>query len=123
MRPVRTSLLLLCLYMAVTLCWFYSISRTYSLVFRVVVVFFVNAFMQLISWVPIRVFGGLGISETSLGHLVGIFGLPAGEMAPMGIGLRLILYGFTVVVLSYLPLSKLLGLAGPRLPKRIVKHG
>jgi uncharacterized membrane protein YbhN (UPF0104 family) len=117
LRLFRNSLLLSCLYMAVTLSWFYSNIRTYSLVFPVVVVFFVNAFVQLISWVPIRVFGGLGISETSLVYLFGVFGLPAGQMAAMGIGLRLILYGFTLLVLSYLPLSALFGVAGPRLSR------
>ena len=81
-------------------------------------VVFPNAFVQLISWVPIRVFGGLGISETSLVYLFGVFGLPAGQMAAMGIGLRLILYGFTLLVLSYLPLSALFGVAGPHLSRR-----
>ena len=123
LRAFRNSLLLSCLYMAVTLCWFYSNIRTYSLVFPAVVVFFVNAFVQLISWVPIRVFGGLGISETSLVYLFGVFGLPASQMAAMGIGLRLILYGFTLLVLSYLPLSTLFGVAGPRLSRDVTKEG
>ncbi len=101
------------IYMAITLVWFYANVRAYSLVFPFVIVSFVNAFLQLISWIPIQVFGGLGVSETSLVYLFGIFGLPTAEIAAMGIGLRVILYAFTLLVLLYLPLS---ALHNPRKP-------
>ena len=109
LRTMFIGLLYSLVYMIVTLFWFYSNIRAYSLDFPFTVVTFVNAFMQLISWVPIQVFGGLGVSETSLVYLFGIFGLPTAQIAAMGIGLRVILYVFTLIVLLYLPLSILFG--------------
>jgi len=109
LRTMATGLIYSLIYMIVTLFWFYSNIRAYSLVFPFAVITFVNAFMQLISWVPIQVFGGLGVSETSLVYLFGIFGLPTAQIAAMGIGFRLILYAFTLIVLLYLPLSILSG--------------
>jgi uncharacterized membrane protein YbhN (UPF0104 family) len=105
LRALFTGLLYSLIYMVVTLFWFYANIRAYSLDFPFTIVTFVNAFMQLISWVPIQVFGGLGVSETSLVYLFGIFGLPTAQIAAMGIGLRVILYAFTLIVLLYLPLS------------------
>lgn len=109
MQTLFTGLIYSLVYMAVTLFWFYSNIRAYSLDFPFSIVTFVNAFVQLISWVPIQVFGGLGVSETSLVYLFGIFGLPTAQIAAMGIGLRVLLYAFTLIVLLYLPLSMLFG--------------
>lgn len=107
LRMLLTGLFYSLVYMAITLVWFYANIRAYSLVFPFNVVSFVNAFIQLISWIPIQVFGGLGISETSMVYLFGLFGLPTAQIAAMGIGLRALLYSFTLVVLLYLPLSTL----------------
>ena len=109
LQTLFTGLIYSLAYMLVTLFWFYANIRAYSLDFPFTLVTFVNAFMQLISWVPIQVFGGLGVSETSLVYLFGIFGLPTAQIAAMGIGLRVLLYVFTLVVLLYLPLSMLFG--------------
>ncbi len=106
-RRFLTGLWYSLIYMGVTLLWFYANIRAYSLVFPFVTVSFVNAFIQLISWVPIQVFGGLGVNETSLVYLFGLFGLPSAEIVAMSLGLRVILYLFTLVVLLYLPLSRL----------------
>lgn len=109
LQTLFTGLIYSLIYMAVTLFWFYANLRAYSQDFPFSVVTFVNAFMQLISWIPIQVFGGLGVSEASLVYLFGIFGLPTAQIAAMGIGLRVLLYAFTLMVLLYLPLSMLLG--------------
>ncbi len=106
-RRFLTGLFYSLIYMGVTLVWFYAKIRAYSLVFPFSVVSFVNAFVQLISWIPIQVFGGLGVNETSLVYLFGLFGLPQAEIVAMSIGLRVILYLFTLIVLLYLPLSRL----------------
>jgi uncharacterized membrane protein YbhN (UPF0104 family) len=95
-------------YMAVTFAWSYCNLRVFSVVIPWNVVGFVTALMQLISWVPIQVFGGLGITETTLVYLYGSFGLPQPEMAAVSIGLRLLLYFLSLVVLAYVPLSGLL---------------
>ena len=108
LRRLLTGLLYSLIYMGVTLLWFYANIRAYSLVFPFAVVSFVNAFVQLISWIPIQVFGGLGVNETSLVYLFGLFGLPAAQIGAMSIGLRVLLYLFTLIVLLYLPLNNLL---------------
>lgn len=77
---------------------------------------FVNAFLQLFSWIRIQVLGGLGVTETSLAYLSGLFGLPTPQIAAMGamgIGLRALLYSFTLAVLLYLPLSAVFGRKSP----------
>lgn len=109
MQTLITGLIYSLVYMLVTLFWFYSNIRAYSLDFPFSVVTFVNAFVQLISWVPIQVFGGLGVSETSLVYLFGIFSLPVAQVAALGIGLRVLFYVFTLILLLYLPLSGLFG--------------
>lgn len=107
LRTMLTGLFYSLVYMVVSLFWFYANIRAYSLDFPLSVITFVNAFIQLISWIPIQVFGGLGVSETSLVYLFGLFGLPTAQIAAMGIGFRVILYAFTLVALLYLPLSSL----------------
>ena len=107
LNAMLTGLIYSFVYMIVTLFWFYANIRAYSLNFPFSIITFVNAFIQLISWVPIQVFGGLGVSEASLVYLFGIFGLPTTQIAAMGIGLRVLLYAFTLVVLLYLPLCML----------------
>ena len=114
LRAFLTGLIYSLMYMTVTLFWYYSNIRAYSLVFPFAIVSFVNAFLQLISWIPIQVFGGLGVTETSSVFLFGLFGLPTAQIAAMAIGLRAILYASTLVVLSYLPLSAILKAKNPR---------
>lgn len=94
-------------YMAVTFAWSYCNLRVFSLVISWKIVGFVNALMQLISWVPIQVFGGLGITETTLVYMFGSFGVQQSEMAAVSIGLRLLQYFSNLVVLTYLPFGGL----------------
>jgi uncharacterized membrane protein YbhN (UPF0104 family) len=109
LRALLTGLLYSSIYMALTLFWYYSNIRAYSLVFPFAIVSFVNAFLQLISWIPIQVFGGLGVTESSSVFLFGLFGLPTAQIAAMAIGLRAVLYASTLVLLLYLPASALFG--------------
>jgi len=67
------------------------------------VLIFVNSWIQLISWIPIQVFGGLGVMETSQVYLYGLFGIPAAQMATVSVGLRVTLYLFNLISLLYLP--------------------
>ncbi len=107
-RSLRLGLAYSLVYMAVTFAWSYCNLRVFSVVLPWSVVGFVNGLMQLLSWIPIQVFGGLGITETTLVYLYGGFGVPQPEMAAVSIGLRLLLYILNLVVLAYLPLSSLL---------------
>jgi len=77
--------------------------RAFSLIVPAPVLVFVNAWIQLISWLPIQVFGGLGVSETSQVYLYGLFGIPVLQMATVSIGLRVSSYLFNLVSLLYVP--------------------
>jgi uncharacterized membrane protein YbhN (UPF0104 family) len=91
------------IYMALTMLWAYASLRAYSVDLSASVVVFVNSWIQLISWLPIQVFGGLGVAETSQVYLYGIFGTPAAQMATVSVGLRVILYLFNLISLLYIP--------------------
>ena len=91
------------IYMALTMLWAYASLRAYSVDISASIVVFVNSWIQLISWLPIQVFGGLGVAETSQVYLYGLFGIPAAQMATVSVGLRVILYLFNLISLLYLP--------------------
>jgi len=107
-RSLRLGIAYSLAYMAVTFAWSYCNLRVFSVIIPWSVVGFVNSLMQLLSWIPIQVFGGLGVTETTLVYLYGGFGVPQPEMAAVSIGLRLLLYVLNLVVLAYLPLGGLL---------------
>ena len=91
------------IYMALTMLWAYASLRAYSVDLSASIVVFVNSCIELISWLPIQVFGGLGVAETSQVYLYGLFGIPAAQMATVSVGLRVILYLFNLISLLYLP--------------------
>lgn len=107
LRTLRLGIAFSMLYMAVTLAWAYCNLRVFSFVLPLNTVGFVNALMQLISWVPIQIFGGLGVMETTQVYLFSQFGVPQGAMAAVSLGQRLLFYILSLLVLAYLPLSSL----------------
>ena len=96
------------IYMALTMMWLFSNLVAYSMVLPVKIVVFVTSWIQLISWIPIQVFGGLGVMETSQVYLYGFFGVPAVQMATVSVGLRVSLYLFNLASLLYVPLNTFL---------------
>ena len=94
-------------YMAFTMTWIYASLQTFSFAIGILPVVFVNIFMQLISYLPIQVFGGLGVSETTSLYLYGIFNFPQTELAAVLIGARLLFYLTNLAVLLYLPVHAL----------------
>ncbi len=90
-------------YMAFTMAWVYASLRTFSFTVDIPPVVFVNIFMQLISYLPIQIFGGLGVSEMTSLYLYGIFNFPQTELAAVLIGARLLFYLTNLAVLLYLP--------------------
>ena len=96
------------LYMGVTLIWVYCNLRVFSLVQPLLVVAFCNSVLQLISWLPVQAFGGLGMTETVLVYMFSQFGVPQAEMALVSIGGRLLSYFLNLVIFLYIPLNTLL---------------
>ncbi len=64
---------------------------------------FITCLLQVISFIPITMFGGLGVNEISFLYLFGLFGLSSELIPTFVIGLR-ILYTLAVLIsLLYLP--------------------
>lgn len=95
-------------YMLATIAWNYARYRMFSLTLGMDMITFVVSTLQYASWIPVSVFGGLGISETLSVYLFGLFGLDKSEMAAVLIGSRLVFYLMNAISLLYLPLDALL---------------
>ena len=106
-RMVGTGIAFSLIYMTVTMLWLYASLQTFSFEIQFLQVVFVNIFMQLISYLPIQVFGGLGVNETTSLYLYGIFNFPQTELAATLIGTRLLFYLTNLAVLLYLPVHTL----------------
>lgn len=106
-RMVGTGIAFSLIYMTVTMLWLYASLQTFSFDIQILQVIFVNIFMQLISYLPIQVFGGLGVNETTSLYLYSIFNFPQTELAAILIGTRLLFYLTNLAVLLYLPVHAL----------------
>jgi uncharacterized protein (TIRG00374 family) len=107
LRLVQTAVFCSLIYMVLTLLWVFASLRAFSMVVPASVLIFVNSWIQLISWLPIQVFGGLGVAETSQVFLYGLFGIPVLQMATVSIGLRVSSYIFNLASLLYVPSQNL----------------
>lgn len=96
------------IYMIVTMMWIYASFQVFSFSIGVLPMVFVNILMQLVSYLPIQVFGGLGVNETASLYLYSFFSLPQGELAATLIAIRLLFYLTNLLTLLYLPLHILI---------------
>jgi uncharacterized membrane protein YbhN (UPF0104 family) len=117
-RSITVAVLFSLLYMGITMAWVYAGLRTFSLPVGVMPTVFSNTFIQLISYLPIQVFGGLGLTETSMFYFFSFFHLPQVELAAVLIGTRLLFYLENLVVLIYLPLHSLFSSRMPEIGER-----
>ena len=107
LRLLPISMLCSLVYMTLALLWAYTSLRAFSTIIPASVIIFANSWIQLISWLPIQVLGGLGVMETSQVYLYSLFDIPAVRMATVSVGLRVSLYLFNLVSLLYLPIYNL----------------
>ena len=91
------------LYLAVTITCSYINFLIFHLELDISAVLFVTVLIQLVSYFPVSVFGGLGISETSALYFWSFFQMPEQVMAPVLIGVRVVFYLFNLIPLIYLP--------------------
>lgn len=66
---------------------------------------FVVSLTQVIAFLPVQVFGGLGVYDVSYLYFFGLFGIDRSEFAAVIIGLRLFFYVANVVLLLLIPLG------------------
>ena len=91
------------LYLAVTIACTYANLATFHLQPDIFAVMFVSVLIQLVSYFPVSVFGGLGITETSALYFWSFFDIPQDILAPALIGVRVVFYLFNLIPLIYLP--------------------
>lgn len=99
----RLLLLYSFLYLAVTIAATYTNFLVFHLRLDPVALIFVTLMIQLVSYFPISVFGGLGITETSSLYFWSFFGVSQDILAPALIGIRIVFYLFNLIPLIYLP--------------------
>lgn len=104
-RLMTTAAALSMLYMVITMAWGFARLRMFSLFLGIDVVTFVHSALQIASWIPVHVLGGLGISETLSVYLFGIFGENQAELAAVMISARLVFYLMNAFSLLYLPIE------------------
>jgi uncharacterized membrane protein YbhN (UPF0104 family) len=92
------------LYLAVTVICNYTNLAIFHLQPDLSAVLFVSILIQLVSYFPISVFGGLGVTETSALYFWSFFEFPQEVLAPALIGIRVVFYLFNLIPLIYLPL-------------------
>jgi uncharacterized membrane protein YbhN (UPF0104 family) len=91
------------IYLVVTTVFTYTSLAIFHLQPSMSAVMFVNVLMQLVSYFPVAVFGGLGITETSALYLWSFFDIQQEVLAPALIGSRIVFYLFNLIPLIYLP--------------------
>ncbi len=103
-RVLSALLLNSLVYLAASLAWMYANYAVFGLRLEPLTFIFVLALMQLVSYIPIVAFGGLGLSETASLYLFGAFGVPSSALAPVLVGARILYYLLNLLPLIYLPL-------------------
>ena len=93
-----------CIYQVVTCLWTYANLSIFHLRLGLVSVIFVTLLMQLVSYFPIYIFGGLGITETTALYFWSFFHVPQNILATSLLGIRVVFYLFNLIPLIYLPI-------------------
>lgn len=105
---LRTGVVMSLVYMSATMVFSYTSILIFNVQVGLWPVIYVASLMQLVSFVPIQVFGGLGVSEVTSVYLFSVFGLDQGEMAAIMLGLRALSYVMNAAILLYLPFDALI---------------
>ncbi len=108
LRTLARVLLSSFLYLAVTLPWLYSGMRMFDIHLNIWELAFTSAFYYLVTYVPVQIFGGLGVTEASMMYIYHLFGPSLAELAAVLIGLRVISAVMNLSLLLYLPLYGML---------------
>lgn len=100
-------MLLSLVYFAVSVGWYYSMFQVFTFPVRPAGAAYVSTMLQLLSYFPIQIFGGLGVSDVSALYLWGVLGVEQAVMAPVLVGSRVLFYLLNLLPLIYLPVYAL----------------
>jgi uncharacterized membrane protein YbhN (UPF0104 family) len=95
------------LYYLVTLGWMVASLRMFAAPVSDWSIIFVSCILQLLSVVPISIFGSLGVSEFTSLYFYEAFGVAPSVMSPILLAWRATFYLMNLAVLLYLPLYSL----------------
>jgi uncharacterized membrane protein YbhN (UPF0104 family) len=89
-------------YMLATLGWIYATLRTFQLSVDFMPLIFVGELQQLISYLPIQVLGGLGVTDLSTVYLFSLFGYEAELLIAIAVSARFLAYIMNAALFLYL---------------------
>ena len=104
-RMMRTGVLISFAYMTITMVSAITSIWMFNIHLEIWPLIYVASLMQLVSFVPIQVLGGLGVSEVTSVYLYSFFGLDQSKMSAVMLGLRAVFYLLNASLLLYLPIS------------------
>lgn len=105
---LKKSVLTSALYMTVTMMYSYTVVGIFNLPIKIWENMYITSILQLISFVPIQILGGLGVTEVSMVYLYGVFGIDPVEMAAVSLGVRALFYLLNGMLLFYIPINALM---------------
>lgn len=103
---LRRSFAYSALYFGCTLLWAITLTRAFRIPVGVAAITFIMAVYQVISFIPVQVFGGLGVSEVTSLYLYGLFGVPQAGVAAALLGMRLYNLLVNALPLVFIPFGR-----------------
>jgi uncharacterized membrane protein YbhN (UPF0104 family) len=101
-RQMRLALVLSAVYFMVSMVWNYTGYLVFDFPQDPSAIIFVNTLLQIVSYLPVQVFGGLGVTETSALYLWSSFSISQVDLASFLISSRLLFYLINLLPLLYL---------------------
>jgi uncharacterized protein (TIRG00374 family) len=107
LRIVFIAFSLSILYYVLTLMWMLVSMRTFGFQAETWVIIFVSGALQLFSFFPVTILGGLGVAEFTSLYLYSVFGVQQDGLTAVLVGWRLLYYLTNLFVLLYMPVYAL----------------
>ena len=87
---LRSSIMLSAVYMSMTMIASWMYLEAVDIQLGIWPIVYVAAILQLITYIPVQVFGGVGVMEISAIYFYGVFGLDPVDLAAALIGMRVL---------------------------------
>jgi uncharacterized membrane protein YbhN (UPF0104 family) len=85
------------------LVWMVLSLRVFGFQAQAWVILFVSGILQLLSFFPVSIFGGLGVTEVTSLYFYSLFGIDQAQLSAVLVGWRILFYLTNLFVLLYLP--------------------
>lgn len=108
LRMFAKAILLSAVYFIVSMLWVYVSYMVFEFPQKLLPITFVSTLIQVVSYLPVQVFGGLGVTEASALYFWSPFQISQIKFAAFLIGSRLLFYLLNLLPLLYLFVSSIL---------------